>query len=73
MIPWSPLARGVLTGNRSRDGERRTERAQQATPQRLESHQLRWILSVGLMVSSIQLMFVVLGPWLKIVKGALKL
>src|SRR6266536_3373783 len=27
VIPWSPLARGVLTGNRSRDGERRTERA----------------------------------------------
>jgi len=27
VIPWSPLARGVLTGNRSRAGERRTERA----------------------------------------------
>ena len=27
VIPWSPLARGVLTGNRSRDGERRTSRA----------------------------------------------
>jgi aryl-alcohol dehydrogenase-like predicted oxidoreductase len=27
VIPWSPLARGVLTGNRSRDGERRTTRA----------------------------------------------
>jgi 1-deoxyxylulose-5-phosphate synthase len=24
VIPWSPLARGVLAGNRSRDGERRT-------------------------------------------------
>jgi aryl-alcohol dehydrogenase-like predicted oxidoreductase len=27
VIPWSPLARGVLTGNRTRDGERRTARA----------------------------------------------
>jgi 1-deoxyxylulose-5-phosphate synthase len=27
VIPWSPLARGVLTGNRSRDGEKRTARA----------------------------------------------
>ena len=27
VIPWSPLARGVLTGNRSRDGERRTTRS----------------------------------------------
>ncbi len=27
VIPWSPLARGVLTGNRSRDGELRTTRA----------------------------------------------
>jgi len=27
VIPWSPLARGVLTGNRSRDGEKRTTRA----------------------------------------------
>ncbi len=27
VIPWSPLARGVLTGNRSRAGERRTTRA----------------------------------------------
>jgi aryl-alcohol dehydrogenase-like predicted oxidoreductase len=27
VIPWSPLARGLLTGNRSRDGERRTTRA----------------------------------------------
>src|SRR5580704_16888570 len=26
-IPWSPLARGVLAGNRSRDGERRTTRS----------------------------------------------
>jgi aryl-alcohol dehydrogenase-like predicted oxidoreductase len=27
VIPWSPLARGLLAGNRSRDGERRTTRA----------------------------------------------
>jgi len=27
VIPWSPLARGVLTGNRTRDGERRTTRS----------------------------------------------
>jgi len=27
-IPWSPLARGVLAGNRSREGERRTTRAE---------------------------------------------
>jgi 1-deoxyxylulose-5-phosphate synthase len=27
VIPWSPLARGVLTGNRTRDGERRTSRS----------------------------------------------
>jgi aryl-alcohol dehydrogenase-like predicted oxidoreductase len=27
VIPWSPLARGVLTGNRSRGGDRRTTRA----------------------------------------------
>jgi aryl-alcohol dehydrogenase-like predicted oxidoreductase len=27
VIPWSPLARGVLTGNRTRQGERRTTRA----------------------------------------------
>jgi aryl-alcohol dehydrogenase-like predicted oxidoreductase len=27
VIPWSPLARGVLTGNRTRTGERRTTRA----------------------------------------------
>ena len=27
IIPWSPLARGVLAGNRSRDGERRTTRS----------------------------------------------
>jgi aryl-alcohol dehydrogenase-like predicted oxidoreductase len=26
-IPWSPLARGVLAGNRSRDGERHTTRS----------------------------------------------
>ena len=28
VIPWSPLARGRLTGNRSREGERRTIRSQ---------------------------------------------
>ena len=28
VIPWSPLARGVLAGNRSRDGERRTARSE---------------------------------------------
>ena len=27
IIPWSPLARGLLTGTRERDGERRTVRA----------------------------------------------
>jgi aryl-alcohol dehydrogenase-like predicted oxidoreductase len=27
LIPWSPLARGVLAGNRTREGERRTTRA----------------------------------------------
>jgi aryl-alcohol dehydrogenase-like predicted oxidoreductase len=27
VIPWSPLARGVLTGNRTREGEKRTTRA----------------------------------------------
>ena len=27
VIPWSPLARGVLAGNRTRDGQRRTLRA----------------------------------------------
>jgi aryl-alcohol dehydrogenase-like predicted oxidoreductase len=27
VIPWSPLARGVLAGNRTRDGERRTARS----------------------------------------------
>ncbi len=27
VIPWSPLARGLLTGNRTRDGERLTARA----------------------------------------------
>jgi aryl-alcohol dehydrogenase-like predicted oxidoreductase len=27
VIPWSPLARGVLAGNRSRDGEKRTTRS----------------------------------------------
>jgi aryl-alcohol dehydrogenase-like predicted oxidoreductase len=27
VIPWSPLARGVLTGNRTRDGQRHTTRA----------------------------------------------
>jgi aryl-alcohol dehydrogenase-like predicted oxidoreductase len=28
VLPWSPLARGVLAGTRTRDGERRTTRAQ---------------------------------------------
>jgi 1-deoxyxylulose-5-phosphate synthase len=28
VIPWSPLARGILAGNRTRDGEKRTTRAQ---------------------------------------------
>jgi len=28
LIPWSPLARGLLTGSRTREGERRTTRAQ---------------------------------------------
>jgi aryl-alcohol dehydrogenase-like predicted oxidoreductase len=28
VIPWSPLARGMLTGNRTRAGERKTKRAQ---------------------------------------------
>jgi aryl-alcohol dehydrogenase-like predicted oxidoreductase len=27
VIPWSPLARGVLTGNRTRDGEKKTTRS----------------------------------------------
>src|SRR5205807_2330018 len=27
VIPWSPLARGMLAGNRGRDGERRTTRS----------------------------------------------
>src|SRR5216117_3982045 len=28
VIPWSPLARGVLAGNRNRDGEKRTTRSE---------------------------------------------
>jgi aryl-alcohol dehydrogenase-like predicted oxidoreductase len=28
IIPWSPLARGVLAGNRTREGEKRTTRSQ---------------------------------------------
>jgi aryl-alcohol dehydrogenase-like predicted oxidoreductase len=28
VIPWSPLARGMLAGNRSRSGEKKTKRAQ---------------------------------------------
>jgi len=28
IIPWSPLARGVLAGNRTRDGEKRTTRSE---------------------------------------------
>jgi aryl-alcohol dehydrogenase-like predicted oxidoreductase len=31
VIPWSPLARGVLAGNRTREGERRTARANSDT------------------------------------------
>ena len=27
VLPWSPLARGLLAGNRTREGEKRTERA----------------------------------------------
>src|ERR1044072_7648643 len=27
ILPWSPLARGLLAGNRTRDGERLTTRA----------------------------------------------
>jgi 1-deoxyxylulose-5-phosphate synthase len=27
VLPWSPLARGLLAGNRTREGERKTERA----------------------------------------------
>jgi 1-deoxyxylulose-5-phosphate synthase len=27
LLPWSPLARGLLAGNRTREGERLTERA----------------------------------------------
>jgi aryl-alcohol dehydrogenase-like predicted oxidoreductase len=27
VLPWSPLARGVLAGNRGREGERRTARS----------------------------------------------
>src|SRR5262249_11270821 len=27
VIPWSPLARGLLAGNRTREGERRTTRS----------------------------------------------
>src|SRR5579875_1016054 len=27
ILPWSPLARGLLAGNRTREGERRTTRA----------------------------------------------
>lgn len=28
VLPWSPLARGLLAGTRTRDGERRTTRAE---------------------------------------------
>jgi aryl-alcohol dehydrogenase-like predicted oxidoreductase len=28
ILPWSPLARGLLAGNRTREGERRTKRAE---------------------------------------------
>ncbi len=36
MIPYSPLARGLLAGTRSRNGERRTKRAASASPDRPE-------------------------------------
>ena len=35
MIPWSPLARGVLAGNRTRAGEKRTTRSQHRPVHRL--------------------------------------
>ena len=31
LLPWSPLARGLLAGNRTREGERLTERARTDT------------------------------------------
>lgn len=31
VVPWSPLARGLLTGNRTREGERLTTRARTDT------------------------------------------
>ena len=31
VLPWSPLARGLLTGNRTREGEKLTMRAETAT------------------------------------------
>jgi aryl-alcohol dehydrogenase-like predicted oxidoreductase len=34
LIPYSPLARGLLAGTRKRSGERRTKRATSATPDR---------------------------------------
>jgi aryl-alcohol dehydrogenase-like predicted oxidoreductase len=36
VVPYSPLARGLLAGNRSRTGERRTKRAESASSDRLE-------------------------------------
>jgi aryl-alcohol dehydrogenase-like predicted oxidoreductase len=36
MIPYSPLARGLLAGTRSRDGERQTKRGASAAPDRSE-------------------------------------
>ena len=39
VIPWSPLARGVLAGTRTRDGERRTTRSEHRPLHRLPVHQ----------------------------------
>ena len=37
VIPWSPLARGLLAGNRTREGERLTTRAEHRRLRRLRS------------------------------------
>jgi 1-deoxyxylulose-5-phosphate synthase len=43
VIPWSPLARGMLTGNRSRTGEQLTARAQtDAVAENLYKPELDW-------------------------------
>ena len=41
MIPYSPLARGLLAGTRSRTGERRTKRAASASPDRPEDFDIQ--------------------------------